>query len=84
MITAGIDAGAATTKVVLLGGEEVLGYRIRPSGYDFLSVAEALFHELVTGSGIRPGELDGVSATGYGRNAISFAGATLSEITAQA
>jgi predicted CoA-substrate-specific enzyme activase len=84
VITAGIDAGAATTKAVLLSGNEILGYRIEPSGYNFLSVAEAMFRELIAGSGIRREEIAGVYATGYGRNSIAFAGGTVSEITAQA
>jgi (R)-2-hydroxyacyl-CoA dehydratese activating ATPase len=84
VITAGVDAGSATTKLVLLRGEEILGYRIEPSGYDFLSCAEVMFRGLLTSSGIRREEVAAVYATGYGRGSIRFATGTVSEITAQA
>jgi predicted CoA-substrate-specific enzyme activase len=84
VITAGIDAGAATTKAVLLRETGIAGYRIESTGYNFLSVAEAIFRDLLTVSGIRREELTGVYATGYGRGSITFAGGTVSEITAQA
>jgi predicted CoA-substrate-specific enzyme activase len=84
VITAGIDAGAATTKVVLLRDREIIGYRIAGTGFDFLSTARDLFRELVIASGLREEDIGGVCATGYGRNTITFAGRVVSEITAQA
>jgi len=84
VITAGIDAGAATTKAVLLREREILGYRIAGTGFDFLSTANELFTELVTASGLHRDEISGVCATGYGRNTLTFASRVVSEITAQA
>ncbi|HMA04562.1 MAG TPA: acyl-CoA dehydratase activase [Methanomicrobiales archaeon] len=84
MITAGIDAGAATTKVVLLRGSEIAGYRIENTRYDFLTVAEAAFRDLLSDSQIGRDEVRGVWATGYGRGSITFAERTVSEITAHA
>lgn len=84
MITAGIDAGAATTKVVLLSEKEIVGYRIAVTAFDFLIAAEDLFSALLSSAGIRREEIDTIYATGYGRNAVIFAHKTISEITAQA
>jgi predicted CoA-substrate-specific enzyme activase len=82
VITVGIDAGAATTKVVLLRDMEIAGYRISGTAFDFLTAAENLFEELIDASGIDRDEVGKVYATGYGRNTILFARQTISEITA--
>ena len=84
MITAGIDAGAATTKAVLLREDGIAGYVIRGTGCNFLSVAEAVYSDLLATTGIAKEEVARVYATGYGRGSISFAGGTVSEITAHA
>ncbi len=83
MITAGIDAGAATTKVVLLRDREIVGYRITGTAFDFLTAAEEMYSGILSSSDIRREEVGKVYATGYGRNAISFADKAVSEITAQ-
>ena len=83
MITAGIDAGAATTKVVLLRDQEIVGYRITGTAFDFLASAMEMFSGLLASSALRREEVGKVYATGYGRNAISFADKAVSEITAQ-
>lgn len=84
MITAGIDAGAATTKAVLLCDREILGYRVADTGFDFSTTARDLYSALVADAGIAPREISGTCATGYGRNLISGATKSVSEITAQA
>jgi predicted CoA-substrate-specific enzyme activase len=84
MITAGIDAGAATTKVVLLDQEEVAGYRIRRTAFNFLAAAKEMYGELLVALDIEPAEVARVYATGYGRNRITFADHSISEITAHA
>ena len=84
MISVGIDAGAATTKAVLLRDGVIAGYRIEITGFNFLSVADSMLHELLASSGIARDEVTGMFATGYGRRSITFADGTLSEITAHA
>jgi predicted CoA-substrate-specific enzyme activase len=84
MITAGIDAGAATTKVVLLGDREILSYRVAGTAFNFLAAAETIFYELLSAAEIDRNEVSRVYATGYGRNRISFATRAISEITAHA
>ncbi len=82
MITAGIDAGAATTKVVLLMDREVIGYRITGTAFDFQATAETIYHELLGTLHLEGSAVEVVCATGYGRNAIPFANKVISEITA--
>ncbi|MDD1675572.1 MAG: acyl-CoA dehydratase activase [Methanomicrobiales archaeon] len=84
MISAGIDAGAATTKAVLLDNHQMRGYRIAPTAFDFLAASETIFSDLLAASGVRREQVDRIFATGYGRNQITFAGGTVSEITAHA
>jgi predicted CoA-substrate-specific enzyme activase len=84
VITAGIDAGAATTKAVLIRDREIVGYRIFSTAFDFLTTAEKIYNELLLASNIDKNNVKKVYATGYGRNSISFADKGISEITAHA
>ena len=84
MISAGIDAGAATTKVLLLKDREIKGYRIAGTAFDFLTAAGSMFDDLLASVNIGREEIGKVYATGYGRNSISFADKSISEITAHA
>jgi len=81
-MTAGIDAGAATTKVLLFQDREIIGYRIAGTAFDFLTAARTMFDELLASCDIRRDDVGKVYATGYGRNSISFADKSISEITA--
>jgi predicted CoA-substrate-specific enzyme activase len=84
MITAGIDAGAATTKVALLDEKGIAGYRIRRTAFNFLAAADEMYRELLVDLDIEATEVAGVYATGYGRMRITFADHAISEITAHA
>jgi (R)-2-hydroxyacyl-CoA dehydratese activating ATPase len=84
VITVGIDAGAATTKAVLMRDREIVVYRISGTAFDFLTSAEKVYNELLLASGIGKDDVEKVFATGYGKNSISFADRGISEITAHA
>ncbi|MDD1676622.1 MAG: acyl-CoA dehydratase activase [Methanomicrobiales archaeon] len=84
MISAGIDAGAATTKGVLFRDNTIMGYRIADTGFNFLTASETIFSILLESYSIRREEIGHVYATGYGRSSISFADKSVSEITAHA
>lgn len=84
MTSAGIDAGAATTKAVVLDGGRIAAYRIIPTGFDFLKAAEAAFLGALEEANVARNGVDGVFATGYGKASVGFATGTLSEITAHA
>lgn len=84
MISIGIDAGAATTKAVVLRDNEIAGYAIIPTGFDFRQAGEAAYREVLSNCGIGESEVGKILATGYGRSSIGFAEKTISEITAHA
>lgn len=84
MISIGIDVGAATTKAVVLRDNEIAGYAIIPTGFDFRQAGEAAYREVLSNCGIGESEVGKILATGYGRSSIGFAEKTISEITAHA
>ncbi len=84
MISAGIDAGAATTKAVILEDDRIAAYRIRPTGFDFQKAAGAVYTGALKDSGISKKDVERIYSTGYGKNNIKLADGTLSEISAHA
>ncbi|HEY9204499.1 MAG TPA: acyl-CoA dehydratase activase [Candidatus Methanoperedens sp.] len=84
MISIGIDAGAATTKAVLLREKEIAGYTILPTGFDFIKAGETAYREVLSKCGMCDSGVGKIVATGYGRSSIGFADKTISEITAHA
>ncbi len=84
MISIGIDAGAATTKAVVLRENEIVGYIIIPTGFDFRKAGEEACWEVLSKCGMGKSEVGTILATGYGRSSIGFADKTISEITAHA
>ena len=52
MITAGIDSGSATTKAVLIIDGQIVSYQIIPTGFDFLSAAEAAYKNVLSCAGV--------------------------------
>jgi predicted CoA-substrate-specific enzyme activase len=82
MISVGIDAGAATTKAVILKGKDIAGYRIIPTGFDFLKAAENTYKGALKSARLKSNDIERVYATGYGKNSVKFAHGTVSEITA--
>lgn len=84
MIAAGIDAGAATTKAVLVDRGTVLRSLVRPTGFDFSGAAAQLFDDLLREARVSRADVQAIGATGYGRDQIAFATRKASEITAHA
>jgi predicted CoA-substrate-specific enzyme activase len=84
MISIGIDAGAATTKAVVLCENEIAGYIIIPTGFDFRKAGEEACRKVLSKCRIGKSEVGKILATGYGRSSIGFADKTISEITAHA
>ena len=85
VFVAGIDAGSWAVKAVVLDGAgAVRGSCVVRTGFDFnAAVDEALGTALGAAGGTRD-DLSFVMATGYGRKAITIAGADMTEIAAHA
>jgi len=84
MITAGIDIGSATTKVVLMKDERILSYSIVPTGVNGREAAEKSFKNALVKAGIEMSDVKGVVATGYGRIRAPFTDKRVTEITCHA
>ncbi len=86
MITAGIDAGSRAIKIVLwntgpgcIAATGVIGQGVKQG-----DLAQSLFDQLLDDHGIARDDVGKVVATGYGRNLVSFADTTITEITCHA
>lgn len=86
MLTAGIDIGSRTTKVVVWDGEKTLGKSLVTTGWTPEKSARTAFDTAVnsTGSKLTSDSIDRIIATGYGRVTVPFADRTITEITAHA
>jgi predicted CoA-substrate-specific enzyme activase len=86
MICAGIDAGSRAIKVVLIDGQDrrVLAKGLVDQGVEQDKLATALFNRVLKKNDIAKKEIKSIVATGYGRNAVSLADTTITEITCHA
>ncbi len=86
MLVAGVDVGAATAKTVILGDGKILGYAVRPVGYDVKLAANEVSREALDRAGlsISMDDLDYVVSTGYARESIEFSNKTVTEIICHA
>lgn len=83
---AGIDAGSRTIKVVLIGdnGLEIVAKGQADQGVEQDRLACRLFEKALAESGVNRSDVRRIIATGYGRDAISIADTTITEITCHA
>lgn len=86
MICAGIDAGSRAIKVALFDHAQsrLLATGIADQGVEQPRLAEALYDQTLRGAALTRGQIRTVVATGYGRNRVSFADTTITEITCHA
>lgn len=84
MITAGIDVGAKTIKVVIVKDNKVVTRAINPTGFELLEAAEKTMEDAVKQAGISRKDIEKIFATGAGRKSIPFANHNITEVTADA
>jgi predicted CoA-substrate-specific enzyme activase len=86
MICAGIDAGSRAIKIVLIDSEsmQVLAKGLADQGVQQDKLVSELFDHVLKNDGISRKDVAAIVATGYGRNAVSIAGTTITEITCHA
>ena len=85
MITAGIDVGAKTIKVVLLEDGQPLAQKVVPAGLDTRAALDRVFGEAVAAAdGLERDDIDCVVSTGAGRQDVPFADDQVTEVTAAA
>lgn len=84
MITAGVDMGAQTVKVVILKDGQMLSYSILMAGLDRKKTAEEALEAALKAGKIARSDVKKITATGIGRKEISWADDTVTEISAAA
>jgi predicted CoA-substrate-specific enzyme activase len=85
MITAGVDVGAKTIKVLLLDGRRILAHRLVLGGLDTRAALDGVFAEALEAvAGLSRGDLDCVVATGAGRGVVGDADEVVTEVSAAA
>lgn len=67
MITAGIDMGSKTVKVVVLKDGEVIGKSKALAGFEARAAAETAFAQALADAGLGASDVDAIVATGAGR-----------------
>ncbi len=84
VITAGVDIGSSSSKVVILrDGKNILGKVVVPVGTGTSGPSRA-FEQAMKDAHVQRGDIDLVVATGYGRKNFPDAAQQLSEITCHA
>jgi len=86
MIACGIDVGARTAKVVLVDSatQRIVGKAIAEERIDQNQVSRRLLDQALEEAGARPDDVGRTIATGYGRERISLADDTVTEISCHA
>ena len=84
MITCGIDVGSITTKAAIARDDEVIADKVIPTGYNARQAGENVLNKILLESQVERTSVDTIVSTGYGRNSVSFADKTVTEITCHA
>ena len=84
MITAGIDVGNQTAKIVLLAGDGVVAHVMVPVAGNARLAAERGLEQALAAAGLTRDTIAAATATGVGRNVVAFATGTASEISCNA
>jgi predicted CoA-substrate-specific enzyme activase len=78
---AGVDLGASRTKVAILDTDKnLLGHAVKKSGTDFTATSDFCLAASLKMANLKKADIEQTIATGYGRNNVSFAGETKTEI----
>jgi benzoyl-CoA reductase subunit D len=83
-ITAGIDAGAKNTKVVILQDGQVIGRGTNPTGFDQAVAVEKALAMALEAASLSRDQVARVLATGAGRKAVQGVNGEVTEVTADA
>jgi predicted CoA-substrate-specific enzyme activase len=80
-ITAGIDVGAVSTKIVVLQNGSVLSSTVKTTGTNGAHTALRCFRAALKSASVSPRAVAAVVATGYGRRNVSIADFSVTEIS---
>ena len=84
MITAGIDCGAKNTKTIIIQDSRIVGKGIVLTGFDQVKAMEISLDQALAAAGIKKGDIERIAGTGSGKDALTIADDTISDIKAVA
>jgi benzoyl-CoA reductase subunit D len=84
MITAGVDCGSKTVKVVVMKDGQIVGKSLVMAGVDTQGAAEQAYDEALRQAGVTRGDVNKVRATGSGKLQAAFRTEEVTEVGADA
>ena len=84
MITAGVDIGAKTIKIVILKDEAVIGQNLVMAGYDIQESLKKAWEEVLPEAKVQMNQITRIIATGAGRKEATMAHDKCSEVSSAA
>lgn len=84
MITAGLDIGAKTVKIVIIKDGTIIGQTLVMAGYDVRESLKKAWEEVLPKAGIARIQIDRIIATGAGKKEANMAQDQVSEVSAAA
>lgn len=78
---AGVDIGSAFSKAVIMAGNKIIAYRVKPSGGSYRLTAEQVMKEALTGAKLSLKDMNCIVATGYGAASVSLSREVASDIS---
>lgn len=84
MITAGIDVGAKTIKVVILDNDKILAKNIITGGFETQDSIDEVWKGALEAANLTTDKIEKIFATGTGRKEVKFAQGQITEIGAAA
>jgi (R)-2-hydroxyacyl-CoA dehydratese activating ATPase len=83
LLRAGVDVGSVAAKAVIMNGDEVCAYAVRPVSGDFSRAADGVLDEALAKAGVRADELELIGATGLGASFLRGEHIDSTEVTCQ-
>jgi len=84
MITAGVDIGAKTIKIVVMQDNKIVGKTLVMAGYDVVESLKTAWDEALAKTGLQENQFDKILATGAGRKEATMAHDQVTEVSAAA
>jgi predicted CoA-substrate-specific enzyme activase len=84
MITAGVDVGAKTIKIIILKDDRIIGRTIIPAGYDVQGSTKAAWADVLFKAGVLLNQINRIISTGAGRKEVVGAHDQITEVSAVA
>lgn len=84
MLSAGVDVGAKTIKIVVLRDGQVAGQSLTMAGYNVKDSLIEAWNDLEARTGLKKSEVARIAATGAGRKEVNEAAVSVTEVTAAA